>query len=106
EKALLKTEYGLLWWHDEWRSQHYMSESYQLFADALRKKNSNYLNLKQIKDDFRQDIKYLEVYNKYLRLAADCDMKLTYDKECFSLDGHKFQSLKEVEKALKLRAFL
>ena len=44
------------------------------------------------------------LYDKYSTLYEESNGSLSYNDEGFHLDGHTFQSLNEVKKALKMKA--
>lgn len=56
----------------------------------------------QIDKAFREIL----IIHRYVRLRKAFDDKLTYSTDSFYIDGHKFSTLDEVEKAWKNKAFL
>lgn len=103
---LYNTEYGFLLYYDDYRSHTVMSDFLKMIATSIENDNFAYLDLKVIKNDFNEDIKYLKLRDKYKRILADSDEEIFYNKEGFHYAKHVFQSLRELEKALKNKAFL
>jgi hypothetical protein len=53
-----------------------------------------------------QDFDYLLLRKRYEILLAHFPKTLSYDENGFLLDGHRFETLDEVEKAIDNKAFL
>ena len=73
---------------------------------AIAQKNWDLLNLEECK---AQAVGVLEAIALKIRFDKLCDQsngKLKYGIGGFDLDGHKFETLDAVEKALKNKAFL
>lgn len=103
---LYATEYGMLMWYDDHRSNLDISNCYFLLSEAIKNNTYTYLDLKSIKNDLNQDLKYLRIRDLFADLYHLSDKSLSYNENGFILDGHCFKTLKEVKRALKLKAFL
>jgi hypothetical protein len=105
-KNVFVTEYELLVWYESNRSFLYLRDVYVHFGQMIGSSHAGYCDLEAIKRDFSADINYLSTLKKYNRLCHQCDDKLRYDEKGFHLEGHTFETLKDVKKALKNKAFL
>lgn len=83
----------------------FIASEFDFIGNTISSSNWRLLDLKQIRDNCDSHIKYLILYDKYMCLQQDSDDNLTYDKEGFQLYGKTFQSLSEVKRAIKLKAF-
>jgi len=79
---------------------------FQLMVDALRGQSWPLVDLKATRDAIAQDFRYLLLYKRYESLRLYSKNTLSYDENGFHLDGHVFETLDEVEKALRLKSFL
>jgi hypothetical protein len=106
KRCEFKSEYARLAWYTDNRPNVYMREVYRHFGDSIQLNSAQTLNLKIIKFEFIEDVKYLILHKEYCDLLSLSDDKLSYDDDGFHLDGHTFETLKEVRKAIKNKAFL
>jgi hypothetical protein len=105
-KNVFVTEYELLVWYESNRSFLYLRDVYVHFGQMIGSSHAGYCDLEAIKSDFSADIDYLSTLKKYNTLRHQCNDKLRYDEKGFHLEGHTFETLKDVKKALKNKAFL
>jgi hypothetical protein len=101
-----KTEYLRMVWYTNHRSVMFMSRLYKLFGEAIELDSGRSFDLERLKNNFNEDIKYLMLQKEYEELLPYADDKLSYDENGFHLDGHTFETLQEVRKALNNKAFL
>ena len=73
---------------------------------AINNKHCDMLNLTIVKSRVEEAMIALEVKIRFDLLASKSNGKLTCTTSCFELDGHKFETLDQVEKALDNKAFL
>src|SRR5580658_254459 len=100
-KKTFDTEYELLVWYESNRSFEYLRDVYVHFGQMIGSSGAEYCDLEAIKSDFSADIDYLSTLKKYNILRHQCNDKLRYDEKGFHLEGHTFETLKDVKKALK-----
>lgn len=105
-KRTFKTEYEMLVWYDNFRSEMFVSRFFLTISDAFRNETAVYLDLKLVINDVKQDLNCLEIRQAFQTLYDLSENQLTYDKDGFHLPDHTFETLKEVRKALKNKAFL
>lgn len=91
-----------------------MSEGYgnrfskvlEAIISAINNKHCDMLNLEAAKSRVEETMQALEIKVRYDSLLSKTKSKLTCSNAGFDLDGHKFETLDEVEKALENKAFL
>ena len=79
---------------------------FDVMSQALYTKSTNLLNLDECRARTNEIFDYLELKKRYDSLVEESKGKLQFTKEYFDLLKHQFQTLDEVEKALKNKAFL
>lgn len=82
------------------------SKALEAVVSALSNKHCDMLNIEAVKIRVAEAMQALEIRARYDELVQKSKGKLTCDNSGFDLDGHKFESLDEVEKALNNKAFL
>lgn len=105
-EELYATEYGMLLHYDNYRDCSTIKSFHDLIAVAINHGMVAYLDLNNIQHDLMQDAKYMKTLKRLQELKLISGDELSYDKDGFHLGEHIFQSLKEVAKALKNKAFL
>jgi hypothetical protein len=98
-------EYKVLWFYEHIEPGH-VGTLFRLMSDTIRDGSWTYVDLPAVKRNILKDFNYLMISERYHDLRSVSNDTLSYNKEGFELDGHPFQTLKEVEKALKLKSFL
>ena len=98
-------EYKILWYYQQ-LDKSPTSTLFTFMAHALDNGSWHFVDLNETKDGILHAFLYLKILMKYQKLQIPAKGTLSYTQEEFILDGHPFQTLKEVEKALKLKAFL
>jgi hypothetical protein len=98
-------EYKILWYYEQ-IDKSKVSTLFYLMYQAIENGSVGYVDLEETKKSMLVDFAYLKISKTYLRLQLASKETLIYTETSFVLDGHEFQTLKEVERALKLRAFL
>ena len=83
-----------------------IGDEFQFIGETIKSHNWRLFNLKQVKTNLNSHINYMLLVDEFSYLCSESKERLSYDKEGFYLDGHTFQSLKEVKKALKLKVLL
>lgn len=76
------------------------------FYQALSQKELSMLDMEAVEVKMAAVISYTKIKRKFDVLKDKTFGELSYDKSGFNFDGHTFDSLEEVEKALANRAFL
>lgn len=69
-------------------------------------KGCEFLDFSMIKDKVEEILSFVKLYQRYLALSKDSNGSLSYNNDGFNLDGHSFETLDEVDRALKNKAFL
>lgn len=64
------------------------------------------LDLDNLKESFDELFEFLYVYKRYRKINKKFNYTLSWDKEGFKLNESLFQTLDDLEKAYKNRAFL
>jgi len=64
------------------------------------------IDLEKMQALIDESFRYLHLYKKYDTLSSLSNGTLHFDEEGFHIEEHTFQTLEEVEKALKHKAFL
>lgn len=82
------------------------SKSLDAVVSAMNNKQYDMLNLAAVKSRVKEAMQALEVRMRFDSLVGEAKGKLTCSASGFDLDGHKFESLDDVEKALENKAFL
>jgi hypothetical protein len=82
------------------------SKALDAIVSAMNNKQCDMLNLVAAKARVGEAMLALEVKVRFDTLANEAKGKLICNKDSFELDGHKFETLDEVEKALNNKAFL
>lgn len=83
-----------------------LSSIFGLVKHAIDDGSWQFLDLKNIKLSIDDDFKYLNSRRYYEQLKTWANGKLSYDENGFHLDGHDFETLNEVQRALENKAFL
>ena len=83
-----------------------LSSGFELMAHAIRNGSWQLVDLEVLRDTIDQDFQYLLIRKRYEGLVLWSNHALTYDDNGFHLDGHDFETLDEVEKAMENKAFL
>lgn len=82
------------------------SKALDAVVSAINNKHCDMFNLVAVKARVEEAMIALEVKIRFDLLASKSNGKLTCTTSCFELDGHKFETLDQVEKALDNKAFL
>lgn len=80
--------------------------AFDMVSQAIYSKNERLLKLDECRAHINEIFDYLETHNRFLLLSEKSDNKLLLRSDHFELDKHKFDTLDEVEKAIKIKAFL
>lgn len=99
----LNKEYNFL---DRFGSTSRMSNLFALMADACSNNTWMFLHLKETQEMMDNYFKCLALKKRYTELVVLSNIILNYDETGFHLHEHTFETLDEVEKALKNKAFL
>ena len=75
-------------------------------SQAIFSKNEHLLKLDECRAKINEIFDYFEVQRRFLSLAEKSNNKLSFTRNYFELDKHKFETLDEVEKAINNKAFL
>lgn len=105
-KKTFKSEYEQLLYYDNSRDDNYLQKFYQTISDAIRDNLIGYFDLGALENDFNEDINFFLTKKKFDNLWTISGHILTYDENGFHLGDHVFETLKDVSKALKNKAFL
>lgn len=87
-------------------SSNRFSKTFDVVASAINNKQTGLLNLETVKLKVEEALKALEIRIRFDTLNDMVNGKLTCTNSNFELNGHEFQSLDEVEKAIENKAFL
>lgn len=79
---------------------------FDLVSQALYTKSVNMLNIKLCKEEITEVFEYIELKQKFDELQAKSGQKVIITIRNFHFEGFEFETLSEVEKALKNKAFL
>jgi hypothetical protein len=90
---------------DDRSTRSIIASEFEFMNKNLASDNWRLLDLKQLQINCNEHLKYLLLYDEYLSLQVDAEGELSYNKDGFQLYGKIFQSLAEVKRALKLKAF-
>ena len=79
-----------------------------LISQALKDQTNRILNLEEIKKSFDEIYQFLSIQKRFeeLRELHTLSLDIYHDGFYFTNATHKFQSLDEVERVLKNKAFL
>ncbi len=99
-------EYEALVLYDDYNGKSILKASIELLSHALSYNSLTMVDLPLVKDSVNRLFEFLAIRQRYERLKISSRASLSFDKDGFHLDGHTFSSMDEVEKALKLKAFL
>lgn len=80
-------------------------KTFEMINSVINNKQCDMLNFGTVKSKVMEALQALEIKVRYDSLAC-LTKQLRCTKESFELDGHKFETLDEVEKALENKAFL
>ena len=94
-------EYGMLVYYGVRES----APHFELLAQAMQNNTWELLDLDLVETNTLDTLKYLKVFKRYRQLQNKFSA-LHYTEEGFFIDEHQFETLDEVEKAIKLKAFL
>lgn len=76
------------------------------FYQALSQQELSMLDMEAVEVKMAAVISYTKIRRKFEVLKDKCFGELSYDKNGFKFDGHTFDSLDEIEKAIANKAFL
>ena len=82
------------------------SKALEAICSAISNKHCDMLNLPAAKLRVEEAMHAIEIKIRYDYLLSRAKSKLTCNSSGFDLDGHKFETLDEVEKAIDNKAFL
>ena len=82
------------------------SKTLDAVASAINNKQVGLLNLSVVKSKVEDALMALEIKIRFDALNEVVKGKLTCTSSNFELNGHEFQTLDEVEKAIENKAFL
>ena len=97
-----KTEYGMLC---SFPSERSTAKMFSLMSTALADSTWELLEIDTAAEVFSGVFKYLSISKRYRDLQSQ-SQELSYSADGFHLGEHIFETLDEVEKALKNKAFL
>lgn len=79
---------------------------FDVVSQAIYNKSMSLINIELCKNEIAEVFDYYKIKLKYDFLAEKADEKLYYTNNEFVFEDFKFQTLDEVEKAIKNKAFL
>ena len=82
------------------------SKVFEMVISVINNKNLDILNFEAVKKRVEESMKAIEMKIRFDSLNSKVNDKLICNKTDFELDGHKLDSLDEVEKAINNKAFL
>lgn len=82
------------------------SKMLDVVVSTINNKHYDMLKLDVVKSKMDEVYYALELKVRYDTIYETSNGKLTCDKSGFDFDGHKFETLDEVEKAIKNKVFL
>lgn len=83
-----------------------LESTFEVMSMAIYQKQIDMIQLDVCRSKINEVFDYLELRKRYDILFNQADAKLKIGAGCFELDSYKFQTLDEVEKAIKNKAFL
>ena len=83
-----------------------LESTFEVMSMAIYQKQIDMIQLDVCRAKINEVFDYLELRKRYDILFNQADAKLKIGVDCFELDSYKFQTLDEVEKAIKNKAFL
>jgi hypothetical protein len=86
-------------------ANHY-SKMLDAIVSTINNKLYDMIKLEVVKSKMDEIFEALELKVRYDHLNSEADGKLMCNRTCFELNGHKFETLDEVAKALENKAFL
>jgi hypothetical protein len=87
-------------------SPNLMEAPFDVISQVLYGKSTHLLKLKECREHVNKIFDYLELKHRFDALEEAANQTLIFTNECFKLDLHEFETLDEVERALKNKAFL
>ena len=97
------TEYTLL---NKYFSDGHVEGPFEIMSQAVYTKKTHLLNLKECQFQINEIFEFLYVLARYNAINDLCKHQLVFTATDFYISGHKFQTLDEVERAIKQKAFL
>lgn len=98
-------EYEMVYTMSEGYGNRY-AKTLDAVVSAINNKHYDMLNLEVAKSKVQEVMKALELKMRFESLNNQVNGKLICNKTDFELETHKFESLDEVEKAIKNKVFL
>ncbi len=99
-----KKEYEMILTISEGYSNRY-AKTLDFIVSAINNKNYDVLDLESVKMKMDEVFEAITLKVRFDSLL-DLNSSIICNKDCFELDTHKFETLDEVEKAIKNKAFL
>ena len=108
KKILCPTDkdYKMFIFYDTYLFGKNLQSTFELMSFAIANGSWQFVDLEEMQRAMKQDFKYLIARKRYEGLKVWSNNALTYDKNGFHLEGHVFETLDEVRKALDNKAFL
>lgn len=79
---------------------------FDLVSQALYTKSVNLLNLSLCKTEIAEVFEYIDLKSRFELLQIHSENKIMVTFTAFQFEGFQFETLDEIEKALKNKAFL
>jgi hypothetical protein len=74
--------------------------------DSKNDESSQYLDIDTVRSACNEVLDFLAIRKRMWKLNNQYDCKIDCDEHGFLVDGHSFETLDEVERALKMKAFM
>ena len=103
---LPKEEYKVLYHYAQNRSLSKIGSAFYAIYTNISNDILYCMDIQHLREVIDQDFDYLVLRTRYELLLAHFPKTLSYDANGFLLDGHRFETLDEVEKAIDNKAFL
>jgi hypothetical protein len=104
--SLPKEEYKVLDHYAQNRSLSKIGSAFYALYTNISNDIWYYMDISYFREALDQDFDYLILRKRYEFLLTQFPKTLSYDENGFLLDGHRFETLDEVEKAINNKAFL
>jgi hypothetical protein len=104
--SLPKEEYKVLDHYAQNRSLSKIGSAFYAIYTNISNDIWHCMDVSHLREVLDQDFDYLVLRKRYEILLAHFPKTLSYDENGFLLDGHRFETLDEVEKAINNKAFL
>jgi hypothetical protein len=82
-----------------------LGKSFDIVSDAIYNEAEIFIDIEKIKESCNAVLDFLTIRKRFAELSK-CRCNLDCEKTGFLVDGHSFETLDEVERALKMKAFM